>query len=73
MGLRISPHGFEAMRDRDILPGEADAVVEDPEWSGQRPDGKIVLCRGGMAIVVRDQTIITCYKIKKGRAASPPC
>jgi hypothetical protein len=52
------------MRDHDILPGEADAVVEDPEWSGQRPDGKQVLCRGGLAVVVRDETILTAYRLK---------
>ena len=67
MGLRISAHGFQRMRDHDILPGEADAVVEDPEWSGQRPDGKQVLCRGGLAVVVRDDVIVTAYKlVKKG-------
>jgi len=64
MGLHISPHAYDRMRDHDILPGEADAVVEDPEWSGQRPDGKQVLCRGGLAVVVRDETILTAYRLK---------
>lgn len=64
MGLRISPHAYQRLADHDILPGEADAVVEDPEWSGQRPDGKLVLCRGGLAVVVRDQTILTAYRLK---------
>ena len=66
MGLRILAHGFQRMRDHDILPGEADAVVEDPEWSGQRPDGKQVLCRGGLAVVVRDETILTAYRLRRG-------
>lgn len=68
MGLRISPHAFQRMSDHDILPGEADAVVEDPEWSGQRPDGKLVLCRGGLAVVVRDDVIVTAYKLRKGES-----
>jgi hypothetical protein len=63
MGLYISPHAYERLNDHNILPGEADEVVADPDWEGKRRDGKKVLCRDGIAVVVRGRTIVTCYRL----------
>lgn len=74
MTLTISPHAYVRLRHHGILPGEADAVVADPDWCGQRPDGKQVLCRGGIVVIVRGGVIVTAYWIKKGENgnAQPP-
>ena len=64
MGLQITPHGFSRMADHDILPGEADVVVADPDWCGTRPDGRKVFARGDLAVVVLDGIILTAYHLK---------
>ena len=66
MAYRISPHAFQRMADHDILPGEADAVVADPDWTGRRPGGNAVLAKGNLAVVVRDNVILTAYRLEKG-------
>lgn len=66
MTYRISPHAFKRMADHDILPGEADAVVADPEWTGRRPGGNVVLSKGDLAVVVRDGVILTAYRLQRG-------
>ena len=66
MTLRISPHAYKRMADHGILPGEADEVVADPEWSGKRPGGNVVLGKGGLAVVVQDGVILTAYRLQRG-------
>lgn len=66
MTYRISPHAFRRMADHNILPGEADAVVADPDWTGKRPGGNSVLAKGDLAVVVKDNVILTAYRLEKG-------
>lgn len=69
MGLPIAPHAYSRMADHDIMPGEADAVVADPDWTGERPGGNLVLGKGDLAVVVRDDVIITAYRLTKGETS----
>ncbi len=70
MTLTISPHAYIRLRHHGIMPGEADAVVADPEWCGTRLDGTQVLCRGGLVVIVRGRVIVTAYPIKKGESGN---
>lgn len=67
MGLPIAPHAYARMRDKDILPGEADAVLEDPHWQGTRVDGSEVYSRDGLVVIVKSGTIVTVYRLNRER------
>jgi hypothetical protein len=60
------------MADHDILPGEADEVVAEPDWCGTRPDGRKVFAKGDLAVVVLDGMILTAYRLKKGEGSVSP-
>ena len=71
MGLKITSHAYRRMDAHGILPGEADAVVADPDWETTRERGNIVYAKGGIAVVVNDGAILTAYRLVKGESDAP--